>query len=70
MLLDASPVGVSFLSNAMLHHLPVVRLDGAGLSAVVALTHGSTSRTGNRYGGHILTARFENTTGTFFQASA
>jgi len=69
-LLDASPVGVSFLSNAMLHHLPVVRLDGAGLSAVVALTHGSTSRTGNRYGGHILTARFENTTGTFFQASA
>lgn len=69
-LLDASPVGISFLCNAMLHGLPVVRLDGAGLSAVVALTHGNSSRVGNRYGGHIVSATFDNPSGTFFKASA
>ncbi|MEM7377201.1 MAG: J domain-containing protein [Pseudomonadota bacterium] len=68
--IDMSPVGVSFESATVLHHVTVLRLDANGVSAVVELTHGSTTPRGYAYGGRFLSAVFDTDHGTFVRATA
>ena len=69
-LVDASPHGVSFLTASKLDLHRVVRVEGAGLVAVLELLHSSNGTRINRYGGRFLSAAFDQPQGTFFNKTA